>query len=178
MVHVVTPFRTDKNLGLAYNEAFKHYSDEDWLCLMDWDAYFLTSDAINHLIRYTELYPKTGIFTAWTGRIHSSNSIQLYKGIVNEDGEIRNHIAIAEYLKQNLYQVAPIHKVISGFLMMIKKETWNEIKFSEDMKCLGVDNEYSQRILDAGKTIFRMEGIYIWHTYRLINGVKDKRHLL
>ncbi len=47
MIHLVHPFRADKNLGKAYNEAFRNCPDGDWLCLMDWDVMLLTHDAVS-----------------------------------------------------------------------------------------------------------------------------------
>ncbi len=179
MIQVVTPYSLEKNLGQAYNEAFQNCPDDQWLCVTDWDVMFLTPDAISILHGYARLYPETGIFTCWTNRIHPGTTNQLLGGIVNEDDSIRNHIKIAEQQRStDLYKAIPIYKVISGFLMMINKKTWNEIKFSEDMKCLGVDNDYSKKVLDSGKSILCMSGLYVWHTYRLINGIKDKSHLL
>ncbi len=74
MIHCVHPFRQDKNLGKAYNEAFKRCPDQDWLCLMDWDVMLLTHDAINIMTKYTEDYPDTGIFTCLTNRLHEGAS--------------------------------------------------------------------------------------------------------
>ncbi len=180
MIHCVHPFRKDKNLGLAYNNAFRDCSNNSWLCLMDWDVLLLTHDAIRIMTALTEAYPETGIFTCWTNRLHAGAKDQLWKGQVSEDTDIRNHIDIAEQAAHDfgLDPITPINHHISGMLMLISKKTWNEIRFAEDKKCLGVDNEYSDRILSAGKTIYRMNQIYVFHLYRMKQGVKDKTHLL
>ena len=55
--------------------------------------------------------------------------------------------------------------------MLIKKSVWKQVGgFPENTKkanILGVDNVFSQKILDAGLEILVMEGVYVWHTYRL-----------
>lgn len=185
MIHVVTPFDpVDKNLGRAYNEAFKNCPEGDWLCLTDWDVMFLTPDAIGRLHNYVTEYPDTGIFTCCANRIHKGATQQLLSGIENiyyDETDITKHIKFAqELLRLNGTKVTKLHKHISGFLMMISKNTWNEIKFNEDGKCLGVDNEYSDRILAAGKSILRMDSIFVFHLYRMgmPGGVKYKSHLL
>ncbi len=63
-------------------------------------------------------------------------------------------------------------------LMLLSKKAWKENPFTEDLKCLGVDSEISIRLREQGKTILRMDGLYVWHTYRLMNGIRDKQHLL
>lgn len=180
MVHVVTPYRLDKNLGKAYNDAFARCPEEDWLCLMDWDTMFLCPTAIAELHRYAEVYPETGIFTCWTNRIHKGAVQQLWPGYY-DDRDIGLHMEVASnWMEGDSLRVTELKKHISGFLMMISKKTWNEIKFREDGKCLGVDNEYSDRILQAGKKILRMDSLYIFHLYRMgmLGGTKDKSHLL
>lgn len=179
-VHVVTPFRLDKNLGKAYNEVFAQCNEGDWLCVIDWDVMFLTPNFMKFLHGYARSYPDTGIFTCWTNRIHKGAIQQLLPGMY-EENDIRKHISMAQSKEIGGYaDVTELKKHISGFLMMVSKKTWNEFKFNEDGKCLGVDNEYSDRILAAGKKIFRMNSIYVFHGYRMgmPNDYKDKSHLL
>lgn len=181
-LHVTTPFRIDRNLGKAYNDTFRLIGDDDWLCITDYDVLFLLPDTINNLYGYIERYPEADMFVSWANRTFHSNQ-QLYGGPVAtsfhipHDDVISNQIKIAREAQRDLYKVTRIQRTISGFLMVIPKRTWNEIKFVEDLKCLGVDSVFSQRMVDAGKTIYRMDGVYVWHTYRLENGVKYKSHL-
>lgn len=177
MVNVCTPYRSDKNLGLAYNETISLYPANSWICLIDHDVMFLTPDAIRHIEKYTEKYPDTGIFTCFTNRLHPQSKGQLLGNICSENDSIREHIDIAEARKKSLYQVTPLQNNIGGFLMVINKATWERIKFKEGIKCLGVDTEFSLRVLQAGLKILRMDAIYIFHTYRMIGGYKAKDHL-
>ncbi len=180
MIHLVHPFDiVGKNLGRAYNNAFRNCPDGDWLCVMDWDVLLLTHDAVQLMTEYTVKYPDTGIFTCYTNRIHSGAKDQLLNGVVSEDTDIRNHIKVAENIRDDgAISVTEINHHISGMLMLISKSTWKEINFSEDKRCLGVDNEYSDKILLAGKRILRMNMIYVFHIYRLMQGVRNKSHLL
>jgi len=175
-IHIVCPFRPDKNLGRAYNEAFEKCPDGDWLCLTDYDTCFLTPDFYNIMQGYVNNFPDAGILTCYTNRLHKGAYDQLLFGIVDEDGDIRKHIIKAISVQKN-EGVFEINHVISGFLMLISKETWKQIKFNEDMKCLGVDNDYAQKILDVRKKIYRMNSLYVFHIYRMLSGVNDKSHL-
>jgi GT2 family glycosyltransferase len=138
---------------------------------------FLTPDAIKHVEKYTQLFPSTGIFTCFTNRLHPLSKGQLL-GTISENADIRHHTQLSERQKDNLYKITPINRPIGGFCMVVNKETWKRSPFREDKKCLGVDNDFSQSVLNNSGTILRMDGIYVWHTYRLMNGYKDKKHLL
>lgn len=177
MVNVVTPFRNDKALGKAYNQTISLYPANSWICLIDHDVLFLQPDTIRHIGKYTELFPETGIFTCLTNRLHPQAKDQLLGGVCSQDDSIRNHIDLAEKRKADLYKVSEINHDIGGFLMVINRATWERHKFSEDKKCLGVDTDFSLRILRAGLKIHCMRGILVFHTYRLIQGYKFKEHL-
>lgn len=181
MIHVVTPYDpVDKNLGRAYNKVFENVAENDWVCLMDWDTMFLTPNAIKQLYSYVAEYPDTGIFTCWTNRLHTGARQQLWTGFY-EEKNLEHHIWLAQTLiEDGVLKITELTKHISGFVMMISKRVWNEIKFREDMMCLGVDNDYSDRILASGRKILRMDSIYVLHLYRMgmPGGVKDKSHLL
>jgi len=177
MIHVKIPFSEDKNLGKAYNQAFGGVGENDWVCFMDHDVLLLTYDAINLMYEYTRNYPEAGIFTCYTNRIHPLSTDQLLNGHISDNTNVEYHVQLAYNQKRFGVMVSEIKHVISGFLMLISKKTWNEIKFSESGKCLGVDNDFSGNVLERGKKIYRMESVYVWHTYRLMNGLSNKDHL-
>lgn len=177
MIHIKTPFALDKNLGKVYNLAFKDVPDEDWVCLIDRDVHFLTPTSIPLMYDYVRRYPETGIFTCLTNRIHPLAEDQLYLTTPSDNDSVRHWEDIAEAQEEySDLTFTEINHVISGFLMLISKKTWNQIKFIEDGQCLGVDNWYSHQILKAGKKILRMDRLVVWHSYRL-KDIKDKSHL-
>ena len=176
-VHILKPYSIEKNLGRAYNRAVSMIPDGDWACLMDYDTMFLTADCGKILHEYASLFPNTGMFTCYTNRIHPLAKEQLYTGEISANTQVEYHITVAEEAKKNLYKITALNRVVSGFLMMIKKETWKDIQFTENRLCLGVDNDYCSRLLDNGRSINRMDGLYVWHSYRLKNGITNKEHL-
>jgi hypothetical protein len=176
MIHIKTPFRLDKNLALAYNQAFVNEADEDWICLIDRDVLFLTPNSIPIMYEYIKLYPDTGLFTCFTNRVHELSSDQLLFGYPSLNDSMEEWEAIAMDQEQKPNSVKEINHVISGYLMLVSKKTWNEIKFT-GTGCLGIDNMFSQQILSAGKKILRIDRLVVWHSYRLKN-IRDKSHLL
>ncbi len=175
-VHIIKPYSVEKNLGKAYNYSMSLIPDGDWACMMDYDTMFLTHDCGKILHEYAKLLPDAGLLTCYTNRIHPKAYNQLTGGI-SDEFDVREHINTAKLQRNFLYQFTELNKEVSGFLMMISKATWNEVKFNEsEKKCLGIDNEYCWALFDKGKKIYRMNGLYIWHTYRP-NDITDKSHL-
>jgi GT2 family glycosyltransferase len=178
MIHVCTPYDVGRNLGKAYNSVMRTMGENDWAVLTDYDILFLLPDTIKHLHEYPLRYPDAAIFTCFANRSHANSKNQLLGGIVSDNTDILYHIDKAKYQTKFLYEATEIKTHVSGFLMMVSKRTWNEIKFVEDLLCLGVDTHFSKRLIEKGKKMYRCDGIYVWHTYRLMTNVKDKSHLL
>lgn len=174
-IHVVTPYSTDKNLATAYNETMAIIPDGDWACIIDYDVQFLTPDAIQHLYEYVRRFPNAAMFSCYTNRIGCKE--QLLNGKFSEDPNILNHIKLAEQQKKHLYTASAFTSLTSGFLMLISKEKWKRFRFNENGRCLGVDNDYCKQLHDAGQITYRMNGIYVFHTYRLGKGRFDTSHL-
>jgi GT2 family glycosyltransferase len=116
------------------------------------------------------------MLTCFTNRI--ANREQLAGNNISDNDSIRHHINFCKQQERLLYKTTKLMNPVSGFLMVIKKSTWDRVKFTEDMKFLGVDNDYHERLTASGLDVLRMDGIYIWHTYRLIQGAKNKDHLI
>ncbi len=175
-LHITIPYSLEKNLGKAYNEAMSAIPDDDWMCFIDYDVMLLTPDAISIIHNYIQLFPQAGLLTCFTNRIHSSSK-QLLKGEIDDNDSMTWHLRQAAKQKDHLYQVTKLYKNISGFLMCISKNTWRQIPFIDNGECLGVDTDYWRKLRDAGRPMYRMDGLYVFHTYRLLNGVQDKAHL-
>lgn len=176
MIHHMTPFRSDKDLGRAYNEAFKLIGDDDWICLRDIDTLFLTHDAPNIIEEYVKMFPEAGILTCLTNRIGTKEQRTL--GFCDPEPNLVKHLNTAEKFAKGKRTFFKTDNPISGFLMVISKRTWMQYKFQEGGKCLGIDTEYSRTILNEGLDIVIMEDVYVWHTYRLLQGISNKKHLV
>ena len=184
MILDIIPYSTDKNLGKAYNDAFRNTSDEvTHICFRDGDTCWLTPDYGVHLAEYVRLHPNA-VLTCWTNRIND-RAEQQYP-CIRDDDRMKKQLVWAELQKENLYHVTTLHGFVSGFCMVIPRSVWVNYKFAEQQvysdrgptNMLGVDNDFTNRIRAAGIKVLRMDGLYIWHTYRLLQGDHDKTHLL
>lgn len=167
MIFYFTPYSLEKDLGKGYNDYMKLIGDDDWACFTDGDVMFLRPDFGHQIAEYVQNYPNTGLFTAYTNRVGTLE--QCYQGKISDENKIDLHIFLSKIITTK--NIKKINHVISGHLMLIKKSVWKRVGgFPEKEKkanILGVDNVFSQKILDAGLEILVMEGVYVWHTYRL-----------
>ena len=164
-------------------------NDDDYAAFVDGDTMFLTANYGKQISDIIEKYKdhNVGLFTCYTNR--TGNAEQCYKGVISEDGEIRNHRAIALELQKTQYdQVKELTNIISGHLMVVQKKIWRDVGFfadelSDKMKTrytknlLAVDNRFSKRILKNNYKIYLMEGVYLMHYYRLCEGKEFRDHL-
>ena len=184
MIHWAVPYRSDKNLGRAYNDEFKKALAfkpcyQDHVCLRDIDTMFLTPEAPAIVEHYAESYPDA-LLTCFTNRI--GNKAQRLSKDSDENRDMGYHIEKAINRQKSRGDFLPVTELkapISGMFMIVPIGMWIGIGgFKEGIGCLGVDTDFSQRVQDANYKILLMTSIYIWHTYRLMNGVQHKKHLI
>lgn len=191
MIYYFKPFSIESNLGQAYNDYMKLLpNDEDWACFCDLDTMFLTPDVGKQIADIIEKYKdhKVGVFTCYASR--TGNVFQCLNGIISDDPDIRNHRRIALQLqKENYDSITDLNDLISGHLMIVQKKVWADVGFfadevSEKMQLRGikknllaVDNRFSKRCLNNNYKIYLMNGIYILHYYRMLEGKLNKDHL-
>lgn len=176
-VHFIIPYSQDKNLGKAYNESMRLVPDGDAACIMDYDVQLLTPDAPAIINKYAnENY--NSVLTCYTNRIHPLNTEQLLTGKVQDEPNIALHILKAQDQVKKLHNLSPVYNHFSGFLFVLPKSIWNKCPFPENGQCLGVDTEWFKTLKRNNIPVLRMNRIYCWHTYRLVNGIQNKQHLL
>jgi GT2 family glycosyltransferase len=186
MILDIIPYSTDKNLGKAYNDAFRNTSDDvTHICFRDGDTCWLTPDYGVHLAEYVRLH-HNAVLTCWTNRINEKAEQQFSNNNLRNESDIKIHLEAAKLFYIDLYKTTPLRGFVSGFCMVIPRSVWNNHKFAEQQvysdrgptNMLGVDNDFTNRVRAAGVPVLRMDGLYIWHTYRLLQGDNDKTHLL
>lgn len=176
-------FTGQKNLGRAYNEAMAQAPDDSHVILRDGDTCWLTPDYGIHIAEYIRLYPDA-VLTCWTNRINAKAEQQLQIKGIRECKDMGIHLLNAEEQKQFLYQVCPIEGFVSGFCLVVPKKVWQKYPFPEKQmyddrgpnNLLGVDNFWTNEIRRNGIRVLRMEGIMIYHTYRMLTN--SNSHLL
>jgi len=184
MIYDIIPYSIEKNLGKAYNDAIAGLPDDCHICLRDGDTCWLTPDYGVHLAEYVRLYPDA-VLTCWTNRINERAEQQAKTVGVRENSDFKFHLDFAIALQNNNYKTTLLHGFVSGFCLVFPKSLWVKHKFPEKQmfegrgpnNMLGVDNYWTNQVRAAGVPVLRMDGLYIWHTYRLLTGDQDKTHL-
>lgn len=169
-----SPYSVQKNLGKEYNSYMNLIPDEDVACITDQDVMFLTPDAGDIVFNYAYQNPGV-VMTCWTNRIHELAKEQRVSSFEDKENII-HHITIAAASKTDLYHTTECTGPLSGFLMLIPKSVWKKYPFKED-GLLGVDTDFYKRYRADGNKVLRMDGLYVWHTYRLGKDIKDTSHL-
>jgi GT2 family glycosyltransferase len=176
MVWYFKPYSITKNLGAAYNQYCEMVPDNDWICLMDGDCMFLRAD-FGHLIeKYIAKWPHTKLFIPVVNRVGKGS--QCHRGKRSADPNIINHKTIADRVG-NLLEVKDMNgtKAPSMPCFIFSKKTYNQIGgFDETGNILGVDLRFSRKACELGKC-YRMNGLYMFHYYRLKEGYKSLKHI-
>lgn len=160
------PFRTDKNIGGAYNEFIKSLKaeDDDWIVLQDGDMMFLTPDWGQRIEEaLTTDGNNFGLVGCYTNRIKSS--CQLHQGVVSEDFNIKNHYQIAlGYTGKGIQEVKS--QVIAGFFMAFQYKTWKSVGgfTPNNISC---DAIFNSKVREAGMKVGLIRSLYVFHIYRM-----------
>lgn len=175
MIYDFTPCATDKNLGKVYNQYMEIVpNNDDWVIIRDRDTMYLQPNYMELIEQAIKKNPDADLFTCYTNRV--GNKEQCYGGLINNTSDVLRVYLDTRYNNVMLRKsYKPLNKCISGFFMLFQKKTWQKHKFKDGI--LGVDNHFSQSILDKGGKIILIEGLYVYHYYRLHSGIHDKSHL-
>jgi len=162
MIHYFQPQRSDKNIGRSYNDFMNLIKSEDWAAFTDLDVCFLTREQPLLIDRAIKEYPDTGWFTAFTNRLGSNDNLL---NIADYNTDIVYHIRIAREQQELPFSVRPFKGLPGGFLIVIKKATWEKVgKFADGFH---IDTNYAFRILHKGFSIRLIENLYLFHLREL-----------
>lgn len=166
MIHYITPYATDGNIGREYNAHIALIPDDDWICIRDGDTCFTTPDSkwgqqIADIIRKHSDYALIGCMTNRLAANH-----QLYEGKFCENPDWNEHKRRGRELFETKYDhVQQIRQGIAGMFMLFPKKTWHMVKFKETPPYRTFDSDFSAKVLRIGK-VGLAEGVYIFHDYR------------
>ena len=158
-------------------------NDDDWAILQDRDVFWVQPDFKQHLKKFIEQYPNTGIFTTYATRC--SYQYQVPKGIP-QSFDVRDLYLFCSQLERiNNGKVKQIKDNISGHVMVIKKGTWLEMR-EDIMKAetkkkhhiLGVDTLISKWLLKHNRDILLMRSICVYHYFRSHTSKYDVSHII
>ena len=182
MIYYSSPYTTDKNIGKFYNQFLEILpSNEDWACFIDGDTLFTTYDYGYLIEKVVAENPSVDCFTAYTNRV--ACEWQIAPNVDKETDDIKYHRKFGEDLKSS-YRTSvmdvtdkPRNSVLSGFFILLKKQSWIDIGRFKETGMLGVDNDLHWKLQDCGKKLMLMQGLYLYHWYR--GGDRSyKKHLI
>jgi GT2 family glycosyltransferase len=165
MITTFIPYSPDGNLGRAYNECMGLLGPCQWGCFIDHDAAFTTPDWYKQLEFAIKKYPDAGVFTAMTNRI--GNPDQRLGEPFNVCNDLKEHRRIGYMQAPNVdaRDVTESKNLISGVVLCLSWETWKLVGgFCDGF--LGVDNDMHKRVRDAGKRVYILRNLYVYHWYR------------
>ena len=181
MIIYSNPFRSDKNIGLAYNEFIQclNVPNDTWIVLQDGDITFLTDDWGKRIEDSLALDgDKFGLIGCKTNRIRSK--YQLHNSEFSFETDVKKHHEIALTYSETGIEPMKRGEVIAGYLMVFRKETWKRAwGFHE--KNIACDAIFSEQVKGLGLQLGQFKNLYVFHCYRIWNDVNpwnDKRHLL
>jgi GT2 family glycosyltransferase len=163
MISDITPYRRDKNIGLAYNERIECLPDDAWIIIRDPDTMYLTPDYGRIIEETIESFGDDfGLFTAVTNRLGELSLCLNNEFSENTDVAYHYQKALQQTSNGEIKSV----KLAAGFFMMFKKTTWEKVgKFKE--KTVLADRDFSAKILKSGLKIGQIQALYIFHGYRI-----------
>ena len=178
MIHYISPYRVDKNIGKAINDAIKQISpdDEDWIVHCDHDILWLLPESkqqLENILSTTEF----DVLGPLTNRLGSKT--QLYHEEFSEETDILEHIQIAkDFIKGNYAEIKPLKDgVLAAFCLCFKVKTWKKLGgFAENT--LQFDWHFSENARKMDFKLGIMTGIYVYHLYRTGKDKSDFTHLI
>ena len=181
MIYHRIAWDTGKNLGKAYNREMELLpNSDDFCCFIDSDAMFTTTFFGKHLEDIVAKYPDVGVFTCMTNRVGCK--WQLAPSVDWDNNDMKYHRLIGEVLQDDLYYDVedvtnkPRGEVMSGVLMMVRRDVWKRVGGFKEEKMLGIDSDFHWRCQKHKEKIYLMNGVYVYHWYRGGNR-NNKTHL-
>jgi GT2 family glycosyltransferase len=158
-------YDTERNLGRAYNAIMRGLAPDDWCCFLDHDAMFTTAAWRSQLEAVIDQQPHAGLLAGVTNRI--GRKYQVVPGAPSTH-RVGDHAAFgAALLDRHGTRVRDITRdsPISGVLMCLSRETWELMGGFKD-GFFGVDNRAHMDVARAGRRVYLLPGLYVYHWYR------------
>jgi glycosyltransferase involved in cell wall biosynthesis len=160
MILAMTPFRADKNLGRAYNDAMELLpSDDDWAIFLDHDAMPTTPRWHSQIAEAIAFLPDAGAFVATTNRIASAWQ---RAGRQDTDDMAWHRRFGAEQTKIRTLLEISWTKGFGGVMFAVSKRAWREARgFADGLGC--VDHSLHFGLQKVGRGVWMIEGLYVYH---------------
>ena len=174
IVRYFQPFDNLGNLGAAYNECQEGLADEDWICIMDQDVCVLDSRVKKWIARTIQANPNVQVFVPVTNRLSAydqrvNNAFSVVNIVWHKSVTVKRHNTFK-------YRVRKPTQTPAGMMVIMQAHLLREFPFRNGL--MYIDTDWFQRIEKAGVSVGIMEGVYVFHYYRLTEGKSSLDHLL
>jgi hypothetical protein len=165
----MTPFALDRNLGRAYNDAMALLPDGGWAIFTDHDAIVgLTREWYRLIAEAIAFRPDAGAFVAVTNRIDATWQRAGEADRENHDIGYHTRIAIERLKRRTLLDITKT-KGFGGVCFALSKAAWRDAGgFADGLLC--VDHSIHFGLQRAGRRIYLLEGLYVYHRRRAFIG--------
>ena len=178
MIYYFTPY-SKNGLWEAYNQYISLLQDNDWAVIMDGDSMLLGEKWGKQIEEFVEKYNNAGLITCLTNR-SGYVTAQGYNKQMSSISDVKYWRRVAKQLEVKDYlKCTKLDIIVTGFFMIINKKVW-DLYIKKDIELngnLGIDDYISRCILDAKLPIYRMDGLLVFHYYRLLEGINYIKHL-
>lgn len=166
-VNFVSPYCADLQLANEYNRLVNKFDNDEWLCFVDADVMFLTSNFGQHIQAIIDAHSRDfTAFTCMTNRVGQLK--QCHTGKMSNNFNVLDHVLIAEKKQREsglgIVEMKSSH-LLSGLLILAKVSTFKKVPFKGD-GMLGVDNQWHKDLYTKGGRLGLMLGVYVFHRYR------------
>jgi GT2 family glycosyltransferase len=164
MLVTAIAYDVERNLGRAYREILARLPPEDHCVFLDHDACWTTRDWYKQILKAIERYPDAGLFGAVTNRI--GNKDQVVAGAPSGHDMAPHRIfgkALQDKHGTDATDVTDGH-VLSGVVLCIPSAARSVIQIPNGF--FGIDNEMHRAVRRAGKRVYLLRGLYVYHWYR------------
>lgn len=162
MILPMIPFREDRNLGLAYNEAMELLPADGWAIFQDHDAMPTTPHWFRQFREAIEFRPEAGAFCACTNRIASAWQKVGPRELQDSNDLARHREYGRARLKVRTLLDITETKGFGGVLFAVSKAAWTAAGgFAHGLGC--VDHSLFFALKRIGLRCYMIEGLYVYH---------------
>lgn len=160
----MTPYSLEGDLGRAYNEAVALLPDDAWAAFLDHDAMLTTREWYRQLLEAIAFVPDAGAIVACTNRIAAP-----WQQVGDRDcHDVATHRAFGAARARDVRTLLDVTdtKGFGGVLFAFSKATWREVGGFIEGATLCVDHGFHFAARKAGRRIYLLEGLYVYHWRR------------
>lgn len=155
------PFAADRNFGRACNETIAEMPDGAWAVVIDHDCMWTTPHWYGQIAEAISCRPDAGAFAVVTNRIASPWQRAAEGVIAGDDIKRHRQIGEARRARRTLLDIT-CTKGFGGVVTVVNREAWAECGgYADGLFC--VDHSLHFRMVDAGRRIYLIEGLYVYH---------------